>query len=92
MRKLDGVVKEAGSIDDAAGEGRWGRLESGLAEGRKRRAEAPIRGGCRAAVDAVVERMRPGQIILFGSGAREEMSAGSDLDLLVVAGGTWCPG
>ena len=87
VRKLDGVVKEAGSIDDAIGEGRWGRLESGRAEGRRRRLEAPIRGGCQAAVDDVVERMRPGQIILFGSGAREEMSAGSDLDLLVVAGG-----
>ena len=40
-----------------------------------------------AAVKVVVERMRPGQIILFGSGARGEMSEGSDLDLLAIAGG-----
>ena len=37
-----------------------------------------------AAVRMVVERLRPDQIILFGSGARGEMTPASDLDLLVI--------
>ena len=63
----------------AAGERAGGRPQAARGGPDPRRLQA--------AVDAVVERMRPGQIILFGSGAREEMSEGSDLDLLVVAGG-----
>ena len=64
----------------AAGERAGGRPQAALGGPDPRRLQA--------AVDDVVERMRPGQIILFGSGAREEMSAGSDLGpALVVAGG-----
>ena len=63
----------------AAGERAGGRPQAALGGPDPRRLQA--------AVDDVVERMRSGQSILFGSGAREEMSAGSDLDLLVVAGG-----
>ena len=37
-----------------------------------------------AAVDFVVERLRPDQIVLFGSAVRGAMSAHSDLDLLVI--------
>ncbi len=37
-----------------------------------------------AAVDLVVERLHPDQIILFGSAARGQMREGSDLDLLVI--------
>ena len=37
-----------------------------------------------AAVEAVVARLAPDQIILFGSGARDRMRESSDLDLLVV--------
>ena len=37
-----------------------------------------------AVVDLVVGRFDPDQIILFGSAARGEMSADSDLDLLVL--------
>ena len=37
-----------------------------------------------AAVDLIVERLSPDQIILFGSGARGEMTGKSDLDLLVI--------
>ena len=37
-----------------------------------------------AAIDAVIERMNPDQIILFGSGARGEMTTNSDIDLLVI--------
>ena len=39
-----------------------------------------------AAVRVVVERLRPDQIILFGSGARGQMTPASDLDLLVITG------
>ena len=37
-----------------------------------------------AAVSLIVERLAPDQIILFGSGARGEMTPSSDLDLLVI--------
>ena len=37
-----------------------------------------------AAVDFVVERLRPDQVVLFGSAARGALSAHSDLDLLVI--------
>ena len=37
-----------------------------------------------AAVRRVVEKLAPDQIILFGSGARREMTTSSDLDLLVL--------
>ena len=37
-----------------------------------------------AAIDLVVARLQPDQIILFGSAARDEMTAESDLDLLVI--------
>ena len=37
-----------------------------------------------AAIDLIVARLEPDQIILFGSAAREEMSELSDLDLLVI--------
>ena len=38
----------------------------------------------RAAVATIVKRVQPDQIILFGSGARGEMTAQSDVDLLVI--------
>ena len=37
-----------------------------------------------AAVDFVVERLRPDQVVLFGSAARGALSAHSDLDFLVI--------
>ena len=37
-----------------------------------------------AAVRVIVDRLRPDQIILFGSAARGEMTRSSDLDLLVI--------
>ena len=37
-----------------------------------------------AAIDLIVERVQPDQIILFGSAARKEMCEASDLDLLVI--------
>ena len=37
-----------------------------------------------AAIDAVVERVDPDQIILFGSAVRDELTAESDIDLLVI--------
>ena len=42
------------------------------------------RGRLQAAVDLVVERLHPDQVILFGSAARGEMSPDSDLDFLVI--------
>ena len=39
-----------------------------------------------AAVRMVVDRLRPDQIILFGSAARGEMTPASDLDRLVITG------
>ena len=47
-------------------------------------ARAPGPERLQAAIDLVVARLRPDQIILFGSAARGEMSASSDLDLLVI--------
>ena len=47
-------------------------------------ARAPGPERLQAAIDLVVARLQPDQIILFGSAAREEMSASSDLDLLVI--------
>ena len=49
-------------------------------------ASAPTPGPERlnAAVGLIVERLAPDQIILFGSGARGEMTGKSDLDLLVI--------
>ena len=38
----------------------------------------------RAAADHVIDRTRPGQLILFGSAARGEFADGSDFDFLVV--------
>ena len=38
----------------------------------------------RAAVSLVVSKLKPDQVILFGSAARNEMHAGSDLDLLAI--------
>ena len=37
-----------------------------------------------AAVSLIVEKLSPDQIILFGSGARNEMTPSSDLDVLVI--------
>ena len=45
---------------------------------------APDTERLQAAVAMVVERLKPDQIILFGSAARNEMSEHSDLDLLVL--------
>ena len=47
-------------------------------------AVAPSAEHLDAAVRLVVERLRPDQIILFGSAARGEMTPASDLDLLVI--------
>lgn len=49
-----------------------------------RRTGAPDPKTLQAAVDFVVEKLHPEQIILFGSAARGEMSSHSDLDLLVI--------
>ena len=56
---------------------RFERLMTGLA-----RAPSPER--LNVAVGLIVERLAPDQIILFGSAARGEMTAESDLDLLVI--------
>ena len=45
---------------------------------------SPSADDLRAAVEALVSRWSPDQIILFGSGARGEMTDHSDLDLLVI--------
>lgn len=45
---------------------------------------APDPARLQAAIDLVVARLQPDQIILFGSAARERMSKDSDLDLLVI--------
>lgn len=45
---------------------------------------APSAGHLQAAVEVVVSRLNPDQIILFGSAVRGEMTAQSDLDLLVI--------
>ena len=47
-------------------------------------ATAPSAQRLDAAINLIVERLAPDQIILFGSGARNEMTASSDLDLLVI--------
>ena len=44
----------------------------------------PAADELRAAVETVVARLHPDQIVLFGSGARGEMHEHSDLDLLVI--------
>ncbi len=49
-----------------------------------RKTAAPDAEELRAAVETVVARLHPDQIILFGSGARGELSEHSDLDLLVI--------
>ena len=49
----------------------------------ERRAE-PGADELRAAVETVLSKLNPDQIILFGSGARGEMTEHSDLDLLVI--------
>lgn len=49
-----------------------------------RPATSPGRHRLDAAVAAVVARLAPDQIILFGSGARNRMRESSDLDLLVI--------
>lgn len=54
------------------------------AAGAGRGTGAPDPRELQAAVDFVVEKLRPQQIILFGSAARSEMWSGSDLDLLVI--------
>ena len=45
---------------------------------------APDPARLQAAIELVVARLQPDQIILFGSAARERMSEDSDLDLLVI--------
>jgi HEPN domain-containing protein/predicted nucleotidyltransferase len=62
-------------------------------------ARAPERGGSPpdpALLGEVVERIvaavAPDRIILFGSGARGDMSPDSDLDLLIVKAGSWDSG
>ena len=46
--------------------------------------DAPNPARLQAAIDRVVSRLDPDQIILFGSGVRKEMTGDSDLDLLVI--------
>jgi HEPN domain-containing protein/predicted nucleotidyltransferase len=62
-------------------------------------ARAPQRGGSPPdpallgeVVARIVAAVAPDRIILFGSGARGDMSPASDLDLLIVKGGSWEPG
>ena len=45
----------------------------------------PESGRLEAAIDAIIDRLAPDQIILFGSAARGEMTPESDLDLLVIS-------
>lgn len=45
---------------------------------------APDPDGLQAAVTLAVRRLKPDQIILFGSAARNEMTPESDIDLLVI--------
>lgn len=59
----------------------------------------PQRGGSPpdpALLSVVIERIvaaaAPDRIILFGSGARGDMAPESDLDFLIVKGGSWEPG
>ena len=47
----------------------------------------PAAADLRAAIEAIVSRLEPDQIILFGSAARGEMTDDSDLDLLVIKNG-----
>ena len=47
----------------------------------------PAAADLRAAIEAIVSRLEPDQIILFGSAARGEMTHDSDLDLLVIKNG-----
>lgn len=51
---------------------------------RRMQPRRPDRERLQAAIELIVSRMRPDQIILFGSAARAEMSGESDLDLLVI--------
>lgn len=53
-------------------------------EARRAASRAPDTERLQAAVAMVVEKLKPDQIILFGSAARNEMSDHSDLDLLVL--------
>ena len=46
--------------------------------------ESPDPTRLQAAIDLIVSRVEPDQIILFGSAARDEMCTSSDLDLLVI--------
>ena len=55
-----------------------------LSKPRSSPPKAPDAYRLRAAIDLVVARLQPDQIILFGSAAREEMTERSDLDLLVI--------
>lgn len=45
---------------------------------------APTPDDIRRIVDLIVETTRPRRVVLFGSAARDELRAGSDLDILVV--------
>ena len=51
---------------------------------KKTRSGGPNATRLQAAIDLVVARLKPDQIILFGSAARHEMTESSDLDLLVI--------
>jgi predicted nucleotidyltransferase len=55
-----------------------------MREGWKISGGRPDRRQLAAALDGVVERYGPDRIVMFGSAARGEMTAGSDVDLLLV--------
>lgn len=61
-------------------------------DGSPGRDGAPDPGLLGEVVDRIVASAAPERIILFGSGARGAMGPDSDLDLLVVKGGTWSRG
>ena len=69
---------EAGSV--VAGPG----VPQDRSHGTMNRMTVPSPERLDAAVRVIVDRLRPDQIILFGSAARGEMTRWSDLDLLVI--------
>ena len=59
-------------------------IESCAMDTRTTSGKAPIGTRVNAAVRLIIEKVNPDQIILFGSAARGEMGAESDIDLLAI--------
>lgn len=60
------------------------RIEQGVLDAATAGPSPPPGDRLRAAADFVIDRTRPGQLILFGSSARGEFTEHSDFDFLVV--------